>query len=150
MRTFKFNVITLILMLMLLTLFSCGNAQHWVVRYSVAEIVSIEIIEFDTENVGRYTVLSEVEKELYAEVVADVEALPFKKYETELVAQTGRGIKINFASGEYDIITAKEPRHHEYYGYISPSEDGLIVGTESFLQCKESKFNAIIEKYLSE
>ena len=148
MRTFKFNVITLILMLVLLTLFSCGNTQHWVVKYSVEEIVSVEIIEFDTENVGRYTVLSEVEKELYAEVVADVEALPFKKYETELVAQSGKGIKINFASGEYDIITAKEPKHHEYYDYV-PSQGGVIVGSNSLLECKEAKFNALIEKYSS-
>ena len=148
MRTFKFNVITLILMLVLLTLFSCGNTQHWVVKYSVEEIVSVEIIEFDTENVGRYTVLSEVEKELYAEVVADVEALPFKKYETELVAQSGKGIKINFASGEYDIITAKEPKHHEYYDYV-PSQGGVIVGSNSLLECKEDKFNALIEKYSS-
>ena len=136
-------------MLMLLTLFSCGNTQHWVVKYSVEEIVSIEIIEFNTETSGRYTVLTEVDKELYAEVVADVEALPFKKYETELVAQSGRGIKINFASGEYDIITAKEPKHHEYYDYV-PSQGGIIVGSNSLLECKESKFNALIEKYYSE
>ena len=149
MRTFKFNVITLILMLMLLTLLSCGNTQHWVVKYSVEEIVSIEIIEFNTETSGRYTVLTEVDKELYAEVVADVEALPFKKYDTELVAQSGRGIKINFASGEYDIITAKEPKHHEYYDYV-PSQGGIIVGSNSLLECKASRFNALIEKYYSE
>ena len=149
MRTFKFNVITLILMLMLLTLFSCGNTQHWVFKYSVEEIVSIEIIEFNTETSGRYTVLTEVDKELYAEVVADVEALPFKKYDTELVAQSGRGIKINFASGEYDIITAKEPKHHEYYDYV-PSQGGIIVGSNSLLECKASRFNAVIEKYYSE
>ena len=149
MRTFKFKVILLLFMLLILPILSCGgNTEHWVVKYSPAEIVSIEIIEFDTENVGRYTVLSEVEKALYAEVVADVEALPFKKYDTELVVQTGRGIKINFASGEYDIITAKEPKHHEYYDYVS-SEGGIIVGSSSLLECKASKFNALIEKYYS-
>ena len=136
-------------MLMLLTLFSCGNTQHWVVKYSVAEIVSIEIIEFDTENVGRYTVLTELKEEQFAEVVEGVELLPFKKYETELVAQSGKGIKINFASGEYDIITAKEPKHHEYYDYV-PSQGGIIVGSNSLLECKASRFNALIEKYYSE
>ena len=148
MRKINIRVLLLAFLLLLPAMFSCGNTQHWVIKYSVAEIVSIEIIEFDTENVGRYTVLNELKEEQFAEVVADVEALPFKKYDTELVAQSGRGIKINFASGEYDIITAKEPKHHEYYNYI-PSQDGIIVGSNSLLECKESRFNALIEKYYS-
>ena len=149
MRKINIGGLFTVFLLLFLTLFSCGNTQHWVVKYSVEEIVSIEIIEFNTETSGRYTVLSEVEKELYAEVVADVEALPFKKYDTELVAQSGKGIKINFASGEYDIITAKEPKHHEYYDYV-PSQGGIIVGSNSLLECKASRFNALIEKYYSE
>ncbi len=148
MRTLKFSVVILLFVMIISSLVSCGNTQHWVVKYSVEEIVSIEIIEFDTENVGRYTVLTELEKEQFAEVVEGVEKLPFKKYETELVAQSGRGIKINFASGEYDIITAKEPKHHEYYDYV-PSQGGVIVGSNSLLECKASKFNALIEKYYS-
>lgn len=135
--------------LVLLQTLSCsGKVTHWQFRYSVEEIESIEIIEFDAEKNGRFTVLGEVEKELFGDITADIEAIEFTTYETELVPQTGKGIKINFASGEYDIITAKEPKHHEYYSYI-PSEDGVIVGSNSFLQCKESKLNALIERYLS-
>ena len=138
-----------VLFLALLQMLSCGGkVTHWQFKYSVEEIESIEIIEFDAEKNGRFTVLGEVEKELFGDITADIEAIEFTTYETELVPQTGKGIKINFASGEYDIITAKEPKHHEYYSYI-PSEDGVIVGSNSFLQCKESKLNALIERYLS-
>lgn len=135
--------------LALLQTLSCGGkVTHWQFKYSVEEIESVEIIEFDAEISGRFTVLGEVDRELFDDITADIEAIGFTTYETELVPQTGKGIKVNFASGEYDIITAKEPKHHEYYSYI-PSENGMIVGTNSFLQCKESKLNALVEKYLS-
>ena len=146
MRTFKFNVITLILMLMLLTLLSCGNTQHWVFKYSVEEIESIEIIEFDMMSDG-YTVLSELDKELFDDVVADVSAIEFKYYGTNLASQTGRGIKISFATGEYDIITAREPKHFEHCDHEEHAHG--FDAFNSWLECEETQLDALIEKYFS-
>ena len=139
----------LIFFLLVLTVFSAscnGEIKHWVFKYSVEEIESIEIIEFDMMSDG-YTVLSELDKELFDDVVADVSAIEFKYYGTNLASQTGRGIKISFATGEYDIITAREPKHFEHCDHEEYAHG--FDAFNSWLECEETQLDALIEKYFS-
>ena len=139
----------LIFFLLVLTVFSAscnGEIKHWVFKYSVEEIESIEIIEFDMMSDG-YTVLSELDKEFFDDVVADVSAIEFKHYGTNLASHTGRGIKITFVSGEYDIITQKEPKHYKRCeNEEHPAHE--FDAFNSWLECDRAELYALIEKYL--
>lgn len=122
--------------------------KHWTLEYGADGIERVEIIEFDPmSDDNGYTVLYEVEKELVGDIAADVGAIEFKLYGTNLASHTGRGIKITFVSGEYDIITQKEPKHYKRCeNEEHPAHE--FDAFNSWLECDRAELYALIEKYL--
>ena len=136
------RILNIVLMVLLLTtICACDDTvYHWEFEYGVEKIKSIKIIEINND--AEYTVIYEVDKELFVDVVTDIENIEMRKYGTNPSSPYGKCVMITFVSGEYDIISQKEPQHYKY-DTLPP----VISGYISWLTCDPEQFDNLIIKY---
>lgn len=135
-------IIILMLSLLCIVLTGCDKTvYHWKVEKSVEEISSIEIVDIDSYN--NMTVICEIDKSKYSEIIEDIEALNAKKYGWNLGAQLGKCVKIIFKEGMFDLISLFEPQHKYYM------ENGAVAGKLSWLRFDEYEFDEFIKKWIA-
>ena len=132
------------LFILLTLLFTgCDNSTyHWEFGYTEEQIEEIKIVEFTNYYKNEYSVIKEIEYERFAELYNDIKKLEMKRYGTNLSHPSGYCFVITFDTGEYDLISSKEPKHCRYI-------DGKISGYNSWLCCNKETFENLINKYLS-
>ncbi len=117
-----------------------GEIKHWEFNYGYEKITQIKIIEITQGS--NYREIEEISISFAEELYNDITNLEMKNYGPNLGSPSGLCFLIVFESGEYDIISRKEPRHFKY-------RDGYIQAHNSWLQCDENELYDLIAKYLS-
>lgn len=115
------------------------NIYYWDFLHDVDYVEEIMIVEMLDEN--DYTIIKEIDIERAEEFYSDIKALKMKKYGTNLSSPSGLCFAVVFQTGEYDIISKKEPKHYRY-------TNNDVLPYNSWLCCEETEFDVLINKYL--
>ena len=75
------------------------------------------------------------------EIYEDIKLLDMAKYGPNLATPWGICVLIVFNNGEYDVIARRESCHYRY------NEDGIISPYNSWLECDDTQYDALINKY---
>ena len=76
----------------------------------------------------------------YGENFCEICREKFKEF-PNFSAISGKFEDISFNNGEYDVIARKESCHYRY------NEDGIISAYNSWLECDDTQYDALINKY---
>ena len=132
-----------ILLVMIATCMLVGcvsnTIRHWEFTYSFDYVKEIKLVEMIDERA--YTVIKEIDVELAEELYTDISGLEMKRYGTNLMRPYGICFLVMFQSGEYDIISQREPKRYK------PGQERLEA-YNSWLECDKEEFQKLIEKYM--
>ncbi len=119
--------------------FTGCKTYYWKMLNSVDNINNICIVSlFEEEE----TLLKNIDRVDYVELINDIESLKAHKYIGDPTYPSGNIFKVSFSNGEKDLISQYEPRHV----YFINGE--LYDGTISRLCFNQKEFNELIEKWL--
>ena len=118
-----------------------NTIYHWEFEKDASCVTKIEIVE--AEDAYTYTTIREVDLHLVTNLYEDIQNLEMTYYGPNLKHPTGKCFVIHFENSEYDIVSAVEPKRMRY------DEDGYFVGYNSWYECNEEQFDALIEKYMN-
>lgn len=116
----------------------CHREGSWEFQYDQKRVTEIKLVEI--LDGYSYSVIKELDISCASEIYSDVESLPWEYYGPNLSAPYGVCFLIMFDTGEYDIISYKEPTHYRM-------EDGKVQPFTSWLSCDIEAFEAILSKY---
>ena len=134
----------ILLIIFSVILVSCDNKiYHWDFEQSVTCVKEIKIIDTKDRVMEStdYTLIKELDIEEYEEIYEDIKLLDMAKYGPNLATPWGICVLIVFNNGEYDVIARKESCHYRY------NEDGIISPYNSWLECDDTQYDALINKY---
>ena len=128
--------------LLLVHLYGCNKqVQYWNFQQEYLNIVEISIVEIDPESVD-YCKTSTIDLFYASDVCDRISMIPMEKYGTNLKTQHGIGIFILYQNGEYDLITANEPKHYRY------NDNMKLQGYNSWLKCCDTDDFSNLISYL--
>lgn len=136
--------VIILLVIFLVILVSCDNENyHWNFEQSVTCVKEIKIIDTNdcVMEPADYTLIKELGIEEYEEIYEDIKLLDMTRYGPNLATPWGICVLIVFNNGEYDVIARKESCHYRY------NEDGIISAYNSWLECDDTQYDALINKY---
>ena len=121
---------------------SCDNRVYfWDFEHDYQDIKEIRIVEVD--QIFDYTEVKTLDLSLAKDLFYEIESFPAGKYGWNLGSPYGRCFIIVFSDHEYDLISAREPKHCRY-------EDGMWQAYNSYLEYDDEEFQALIDKYLNQ
>ena len=137
-----------ILLISLITFFAASETKHWEFDKDCSEVTEIKIVDLDTaENYydhENYVVIKELDIGLIEDLCYDIENFEMHGYGPNLASPYGKCFFIGYSNGEFDLISAKEPKRFRY-----SDEYGEILAYNSWMSSDESEFEALINKYLN-